>query len=104
MTDREHITLPREVVVEALKAIMPSSDPRRELKSRVTEALRAALDAQEPVAWLRVIDEAMVTHHVGVADPADDYETAKRKMNNLLCHAQDIGAHFAAAEIGRNMK
>ena len=49
----------------------------------------------EPVAWLRVIDEAMVTHHLGVADPGDDYETAKRKMNNLLCMAQDIGTYFA---------
>lgn len=49
----------------------------------------------EPVAWLRVIDEAMVTHHLGVADPTDDYETAKRKMNTLLCMAQDIGADFA---------
>ena len=65
-------------------------------------ALRAALAQQaeqaeplEPVAWLRVIDEAMVTHHLGVADPGDDYETAKRKMNNLLCMAQDIGTYFA---------
>jgi hypothetical protein len=52
----------------------------------------------EPVQelpWLRAIDEAMIDHHVGVADPADDYETAKRKLNNLLCHAQDIGAYFA---------
>lgn len=49
----------------------------------------------EPVAWLRVIDEAMVVHHLGVADPTDDYETAKRKMNTLLCMAQDIGADFA---------
>ena len=38
----------------------------------------------------------MVTHHLGVADPTDDYETAKRKMNNLLIHAQDICAYFAA--------
>ena len=54
---------------------------------------RVALAEQEP--WIRVIDEAMVSHHIGVADPADDYETAKRKLNNLLCHAQDIGAYFA---------
>ena len=60
----------------------------------LSEALAAP--QPEPVAWLRVIDEAMVTHHLGVADPTDDYETAKRKMNNLLSHAQDIGAYFAA--------
>ena len=61
--------------------------------ARAITALRAAL--AEPVPWLRVIDEAMVTHHLGVADPADDYETAKRKLNDLLCCAQDIGAYFA---------
>ena len=61
------------------------------------DALRAALaePVQEPVAWMRVIDEAMVIHHCGVADPADDYETAKRKLNSLLCIAQDIGEYFA---------
>lgn len=51
---------------------------------------------QEPVAWLRVIDEAMVTHHCGVAHPNDDYETAKQKMNTLLCIAQDISKYFEA--------
>jgi hypothetical protein len=72
-----------------------------ELRSRLRSKwnTRAALaEPQEPVQelpWLRAIDEAMIDHHVGVADPADDYETAKRKLNNLLCHAQDIGAHFA---------
>lgn len=59
--------------------------------------LRAALaqEQDEPIAWLRVIDEAMVTHHIGVAEPSDSYEVAKQKMNSLLCAAQDIGAYFA---------
>ena len=67
-----------------------------QVKSAIT-ALHAALaePVQEPVAWMRVIDEAMVIHHCGVADPADDYETAKRKLNSLLCIAQDIGEYFA---------
>ena len=52
-------------------------------------------EPQEPLPWMRVIDEAMVVHHCGVADPADDYETAKRKLNILLCCTQDIGAYFA---------
>ena len=53
------------------------------------EAHKQSEPAQpEPVAWLRAIDEAMVVHHCGVADPADDYETAKRKLNILLCLAQ----------------
>ena len=52
----------------------------------------------KPVGWLRVIDEAMVVHHCGVADPSDDYETAKRKLNTLLCIAQDIGSYFASQQ------
>lgn len=45
--------------------------------------------------WLRAIDEAMVVHHAGVVDPSDDYETAKKKVNSLLCMAQSIGEYFA---------
>lgn len=60
--------------------------------SKLREALAAA---QEPVAWVRAVDEAMVTHHIGTAEPSDDYETAVRKLNSLLCHAQSIGEYFA---------
>ena len=52
--------------------------------------------APAPVAWLRAIDEAMVCHHVGVADASDDSATAKDKLNRLLCVVQDIGALHAA--------
>jgi hypothetical protein len=57
--------------------------------------LRTAAQQAESAVWLRVIDEALTVHHIGVADPADDYATAKRKMDSLLCVAQDIGAYFA---------
>jgi len=86
--------------LEALEAYL-SDELRPYEAAKTADALRAALaepvqePVQEPVAWLRVIDEAMVTYHLGVAEPTDDYETAKRKMNNLLCHAEDIGAYFA---------
>ena len=50
--------------------------------------------AREP-AWLRVIDDALVVHHVGVANADDDYETARDKLHNLLMFAQEIGAHHA---------
>jgi len=46
--------------------------------------------------WLRAIDEALVVHHVGIANADDDYETARKILNLLLCVAQDIGAHHAA--------
>ena len=65
------------------------------VRKHTTPPQRPAEPVQGAVAWMRVIDEAMVTHHLGVADPGDDYETAKRKMNNLLCMAQDIGNYFA---------
>lgn len=52
----------------------------------------------KPVGWLRAIDEAMVVHNCGVADPSDDYETAKHKLNTLLCIAQDIGSYFASQQ------
>ncbi len=48
--------------------------------------------------WMRAVDEAMVVHHIGIADPSDDYETAKQKLNLLLCNAQSIGAYFAVAQ------
>ena len=50
----------------------------------------------ESCGWIRAIDEAMVTHHLGVADIADDYEAAKNKLNTLLCLNQDIGEYFSA--------
>lgn len=55
----------------------------------------AAEGAKVAEGWIRAIDEAMVVHHVGVADAADSYETAKDKLNRLLCCAQDIGALHA---------
>ena len=48
MTDRDTITLPREVVklaLEAFEAVMPFSTTQRELKIRAVEALRTALAA-----------------------------------------------------------
>ena len=35
--------------------------------------------------WVRVIDEALVGAHLGVASIDDDYGTAKEKLNHLIC-------------------
>ena len=92
-----------ELMKQALEALEMAQDHwstyhglRSKTINDAADTLRAALaePVQEP-PWLRAIDEAMIDHHIGVADSADDYETAKRKLNNLLCHAQDIGAYFA---------
>lgn len=40
--------------------------------------------------WVRVIDEAMVGAHIGVADIADDYGTAKEKLNSLICWSVEV--------------
>lgn len=53
----------------------------------------------EPCGWLRVVDEAMVTHHLGVADIADDYETAKKKLKALLDLNQDIREYFSTKAV-----
>ena len=49
-----------------------------------------------PDGWMRAIDEAMVVHHIGIADRADSYEVAKKKLNALLILNQNIGEYFSA--------
>ncbi len=34
--------------------------------------------------WLQAIDEALVTTHLGTAETSDSYETAKRKLGELI--------------------
>lgn len=46
--------------------------------------------------WIRVIDEAMVGAHLGVADIADDYGTAKEKLNDLICWSVEVDRDTAA--------
>ena len=83
----------RTAAQQALEALEQDNPAGR---AATITTLRAALAQQaEPAVWLRVIDEALTVHHIGVADPADDYVTAKRKMDSLLCAVQDIGAYFA---------
>ena len=41
-------------------------------------------------SWIRAIDEAMVGAHIGVAEMADDYGTAKKKLNALICWSVQV--------------
>ncbi len=34
--------------------------------------------------WLQAIDEALVTTHLGTAETSDSYDTAKRKLGELI--------------------
>jgi hypothetical protein len=40
--------------------------------------------------WLRAVDEAMVCSHLGVVNASDDYATAKKKLNVLICWSVQI--------------
>jgi hypothetical protein len=46
--------------------------------------------ASMQIGWMRAIDEAMVVSHLGVANADDSYETAKEKLNNLICFHTDV--------------
>ena len=43
-----------------------------------------------PDGWLRAIDEALVTAHIGVANAHDTYEQAKAKLDNLIGFLVDV--------------
>lgn len=45
---------------------------------------RSAASQQQQSGWHRAVDEEMVLTHLGVADPLDSYETAKKKLNDLI--------------------
>lgn len=64
-----------------------------------TEKLRAELDALRapkpstqsvPGGWLRAIDDALITAHIGVANAEDSYEVAKRKLDALIGFHVDV--------------
>ena len=57
-----------------------------------------------PDGWIRAIDEAMVVHHIGIADRADSYEVAKKKLNALLAITSDIARYCSEppADVARD--
>lgn len=71
--------------------------------------LQEMIDAPEqaagvPDGWIRAVDEAMVVHHIGIADRADSYEVAKKKLNALLVINSDIERYFSEppADVARD--
>ena len=53
-------------------------------------SLPSAVSAPSPDGWLRAIDEALVTAHIGVANAHDTYEQAKAKLDNLIKFHVDV--------------
>ena len=66
----------------------PEYEPTWEaIEARVTGAQPAP---SVPDGWLRAIDEALVTAHIGVADENDTYEQAKAKLDSLIGFHTDV--------------
>lgn len=66
----------------------PEYEPTwRAIEARTTGAQPAP---SVPDGWLRAIDEALVTAHIGVANAHDTYEQAKAKLDNLIGFNVDI--------------
>lgn len=53
----------------------------------------------KPDGWIRAIDEALVCHHLDVANADDSYAIAKDKLNKLLCINQDIHDYFKKSDV-----
>jgi hypothetical protein len=53
-----------------------------------------AQPAQDGV-WYRVVDEALVCAHIGVANITDDYATAQKKLNELICWSIQVDRDLA---------
>ena len=75
---------------------LDGSGYNNEKTKRAWAAWQAARQALV-VPWLRVIDEAMVVTHLGVAAASDDYETAKKKLNSLISWEIDVSNYFNTA-------
>ena len=66
----------------------PEYEPTWEaIEARVTGAQPAP---SVPDGWLRAIDEALVTTHIGVANAHDTYEQAKAKLDSLIGFHTDV--------------
>lgn len=67
-------------------------------KLTLEEAFDAGASAQQraqpapsvPDGWLRAVDEALVTAHIGTANAEDTYEQAKAKLGNLIGFHVDV--------------
>lgn len=52
---------------------------------RLSSAIATPRAAEAGEGWLRACDEEMVGAFLGVANPTDDYGTAKQKLHDLIC-------------------
>ena len=83
-------------VVEALQRLIengavlgPASSEDALLVARYRQRLLACAPSV-PEGWLRAIDEALVSAHIGVANADDTYEEARAKLERLIGFHVDV--------------
>ena len=83
-------------VAEALQRLIengavlgPASSEDALLVARYRQRLLACAPSV-PTGWLRAIDEALVTAHLGVASADDTYAQAKAKLDSLIGFHVDV--------------
>ena len=78
------MTLSDEQIQELLRVGNPTDEECRLIRRGWDAAIARMRTKSVPDGWLRAIDEALVTAHIGVANAHDTYEQAKAKLDNLI--------------------
>ena len=73
-----------EQIQDLLRVGNPSAEECRLIRMGWDAAIARMRTKSVPEGWLRAIDEALVTAHIGVANAHDTYEQAKAKLDNLI--------------------
>ena len=79
-----------EQIQDLLRVGNPSAEECRLIRMGWDAALARMRTKSVPEGWLRAIDEALVTAHIGVANAHDTYEQAKAKLDNLIGFHVDV--------------
>ena len=78
------MTLSDEQIQDLLRVGNPTDEECRLIRMGWDAAIARMRTKSVPDGWLRAIDEALVTAHIGVANAHDTYEQAKAKLDNLI--------------------
>ena len=84
------MTLSDEQIQELLRVGNPTNEECRLIRMGWDAAIAGMRPKSVPDGWLRAIDEALVTAHIGVANAHDTYEQAKAKLDNLIRFHVDV--------------
>ena len=84
------MTLSDEQIQELLRVGNPTNEECRLIRMGWDAAIARMRTKSVPEGWLRAIDEALVTAHIGVANAHDTYEQAKAKLDNLIGFHVDV--------------